>query len=120
MSKVGLSQRHGGKQRLQRSDLLAPQGRRKVRKAKRRTVGVLLSGRVKSLLACACLFRRMAKVRGMATVKGIATVKEMAPVRGIAQVARCQCDYFNSGVRTAILSELRSSMIFCSMIRFLL
>ena len=100
MSKVGLSQRHGGKQRLQRSDLLAPQGRRKVRKAKRRTVGVLLSGRVKSLLACACLFRRMA------------TVKEMAPVRGIAQVARCQCDYFNSGVRTAILSELCSSMIF--------
>ena len=100
MSKVGLSQRHGGKQRLQRSDLLAPQGSRKVRKAKRRTVGVLLSGRVKSLLACACLFRRMAKV------KGIATAKEMAPVRGIAQVARCQCDYFNSGVRTAILSEL--------------
>ena len=56
----------------------------------------------------------------MATVKGIATVKKMAPVRGIAQVARCQCDYFNSEVRTAILSELRSSMIFCSMIRFLL
>lgn len=54
----------------------------------------------------------MAKARGVATVKGIATVKEMAPVRGIAQVARCQCDYFNSGVRTAILSELRSSMIF--------
>jgi len=106
MSKVGLSQRHGGKQRLQRSDLLALKGRRKVRKAKRRTVGVLLSGRVKSLLACACLYRRMAKVRG------IATVKEMAPVRGIAQVARCQCDYFNSGVRTAILSELCSSMIF--------
>lgn len=103
---MGLRQRHGGKQRLQRSDLLAPQGRRKVRKAKRRTVGVLLSGRVKSLLACACLFRRMAKFRGMATGK------EMAPVRGIAQVARCQCDYFNSGVRTAILSELRSSMIF--------
>jgi hypothetical protein len=100
MSKVGLSQRHGGKQRLQRSDLLAPQGSRKVRKAKRRTVGVLLSGRVKSLLACTCLFRGMAKVRGM------------APVRGMAQVARCQCDHFNSGVRTAILSELRSSMIF--------
>ena len=54
----------------------------------------------------------MAKVRGMATVKGLATVKEMAPVKGIAQVARCQCDHFNSGVRTAILSELRSSMIF--------
>jgi len=106
MSKVELSQRHGGKQRLQRSDLLALKGRRKVRKAKRRTVGVLLSGRVKSLLACACLYRRMVKVRG------IATVKEMAPVRGIAQVARCQCDYFNSGVRTAILSELCSSMIF--------
>ena len=106
MSKVGLRQRHGGKQRLQRSDLRAPQGRRKVRKAKRRTIGVLLSGRVKSLLACACLFRRMAKVRG------IATVKEMAPVRGIAQVAGCQCDYFNSGVRTAILSELCSSMTF--------
>ena len=100
MSKVGLRQRHGGKQRLQRSDLRAPQGRRKVRKAKRRTVGVLLSGRVKSLLACTCLFRGMAKVRGM------------APVRGMAQVARCQCDHFNSGVRTAILSELRSSMIF--------
>ena len=94
MSKVGLRQRNGGKQRLQRSDLRAPQGRRKVRKAKRRTVGVLLSGRVKSLLACTCLFRGMAKVRGM------------------AQVARCQCDHFNSGVRTAILSELRSSMIF--------
>ena len=100
MSKVGLRQRHGGKQRLQRSDLRAPQGRRKVCKAKRRTVGVLLSGRVKSLLACTCLFRGMAKVRGM------------APVRGMAQVARCQCDHFNSGVRTAILSELRSSMIF--------
>ena len=100
MSKVGLRQRHGGKQRLQRSDLLALQGRRKVRKAKRRTVGVLLSGRVKSLLACTCLFRGMAKIRGM------------APVRGMAQVARCQCDHFNSGVRTAILSELCSSMIF--------
>jgi len=48
----------------------------------------------------------------MAKFIGIATVKEMAPVRGIAQVARCQCDYFNSGVRTAILSELCSSMIF--------
>jgi len=48
----------------------------------------------------------------MAKVRGIAKVKEMAPVRGMAQVARCQCDHFNSGVRTAILSELRSSMIF--------
>lgn len=85
---MGLSSRRGGKQKSQRSDLLPQQGRRKVRKAKRLTLGFLLFASVKLLLACACLFRRMAPVRRMAPAKRMAPVRGMTPVRGMAQAAR--------------------------------
>ena len=62
----------------------------------------------------------MTPVREMAPVRRIAPVSVIAPVGRTAQGARSLSDYFNSGVCTAILSELRSSMILYSMIRFLL